>query len=62
MQIGVNGFDHQVVIVSLEKKDYVVDVGFGGQVRFAASSMRLSKLYRMLIRTVDLLDACNPAL
>ena len=36
MQIGVNGFDHQVVIVSLEKKDYVVDVGFGGQVKIPA--------------------------
>jgi N-hydroxyarylamine O-acetyltransferase len=30
-QIGLNGLDHQVVLVSLEKRDYVVDVGFGAQ-------------------------------
>ena len=32
LQINLNGLDHQVVLVSLEKRDYVVDVGFGAQV------------------------------
>ena len=51
MQIGVNGFDHQVVVVSLEKKDYVVDVGFGGQVNSQLS--RVVLVVEMLMRALQ---------
>jgi len=39
LQIGLNGLDHQVVLVSLEKRDYVVDVGFGAQVHLAGQNL-----------------------
>lgn len=34
MQIDANGLDHEIIIVSLDNKEYVVDVGFGAQVNY----------------------------
>lgn len=32
LQINTNGLDHEIIVVTLDSKDYIVDVGFGAQV------------------------------
>ena len=32
LQISVNGIDHQVIVVTLDQKNFIVDVGYGAQV------------------------------